>query len=606
MAGMLASPPPYRPTWWFELIGNKNAWQWQAPTSTQDRREKERRVTLSAIAERCIRWLEASDFGRPYLDPPTHAAIAAMESVQLADNVPTADTPTDVAATLYDTSLMQDISTLASTLRDSQDIEGTFLDKAIGTCCRSLRSRLHTGDFTGEQIQAALEPLRSGDIDSRLSDSQTQEISRFIASNIVSSVAALRRHNCGPIYDEAWAVIVARAFSLEPSLAKFRLFMYIMNQANPIDLHNIDATLYRQMMADFVHMQAKLLHDGGNKMHWAIQQIIFADAIAQIPREKRDSILTAAAEDMYTADGERLRDYTWVLLQAQLGGFTTEDMATMVLNHKEKYGAMSSFEALMLAMTRLLSNGHFDVPTMVQLITTIHKTHVSHWTLLTEVTMDLGGTGALETLMNWLHLTSDLDILLRSLIISHIDPEAPSLAGSSLRVMDKLLLDRDMVDQPWGTSTMPQGLLALMDKVRLAPAFSRITKMPMETRYNMMELLEWIAYWHMESPHVQSRQAFRGAEGCLVRHEKLASLDEKGNLTAHVDRGSASILVVLTRIIVRDLEAGQWGRTSRLQWLVKKIGKLQGDAEARTAWEALMKWRQRIRESQRPQESRRW
>jgi hypothetical protein len=104
-----------------------------------------------------------------------------------------------------------------------------------------------------------------------------------------------------------------------------------------------------------------------------------------------------------------------------------------------------------------------------------------------------------------------------------------------------------------------------------------------------LEFIEWLAYRYMVSKHLKDRQALRGVEWCLRRYERLSP--------GH--RGSPKILVILSRILIRDLEAGRWGRTQRLKWLISKIEQYQGTAQARKAVKTVEGWRSMIDEQMR-------
>ena len=70
----------YQPQWWFNSWGDLTEWKWQPPSTTQERREKEKHSKISRI-DTLIQWLEASDLDKPFLDPPTDT-IRAGESTE--------------------------------------------------------------------------------------------------------------------------------------------------------------------------------------------------------------------------------------------------------------------------------------------------------------------------------------------------------------------------------------------------------------------------------------------------------------------------------------------------------------------------------------------
>ncbi|KAF4122404.1 hypothetical protein GMORB2_7396 [Geosmithia morbida] len=503
-----------------------------------------------------------------------------MQNLQLTeDNIARSSSK---AASLYDTSLLKGVSTLTSAIRGVATMDKPTLDSLTDACCRSLRSALHSGDFTIDQIYTVMEPLGVGELDPRLSEPQIRSIDRSIAKTVIYTIAVLRRHSHDSLYEGAWSAIIGHVFSMAPSVFKFRRFSYIMSQASPMDIHNIDDALYRQIIREFAYTHGDGLRNSGVIAPWTMRLSYFARSLAQIPQTKFDSISRAVTEEVWHPDGKRQHRFTWLLIQAQLSHSTAQDMAALTLEYQDEYGPMSGSELRVLAMARLVSEGRLDLQTTFQLSRMYRAQPCSRWPDLAEAVMDLGGTDSLKSLVRWLQSIRGLSCLIRSLIFTNIDPEESGLALSSRRVMGKIMEDAGI--SPRSLEAEVDFISAKRLKIR-----GRGTDIPpselksrMHMRRGMMEFLEWLAHWYLLSPLLTDRQALRGVEWCLVRYEWMAN--DNG-------RGSSVVLAVLARVLMRDLTAGQWGRTSRLRWLMTKIEKYQGHEQARKALKTLNDWR---------------
>lgn len=580
MADIMASPPAYHPTWWFELMGNKNTWKWQSPTTSQYRREKEGKTTFSGLVDKCISWLEDSDLDKPFLQPPAEA---------VAQSPPT-QAPVDSAQPVTrgsprDSSPMADIVSLQEDINANATIEDQKLDKLLGRCCRSLRARLYSGDFTTQQISAILEPLDRTVIDSRLSDLQIRILTRFIASTVISTVAALRRHNPGKAYDDAWAAIIDKVFSMEPSNSKFRLFRYMMEAASPADIDSIEDPLFAQMIQQFVGSHGHG-YKYGVESTWTIRTALFAHAVDRLPEARFGAILQDIQSNVWDEAEARKHRLTWLLVRAHLSHSTTYAVAEMTLKFLDYHDFLLNLEVQKLAMARLASEGFLDRRSLCGIAKAHYEDPSSRWTVLAETSLEENGTDSLKSLLGWLQHTGEAPIFLRSLVIAQLAPESQDLGARARLVMEKMMSDTEFVHSP--LTLQVDVIRKMMLKDRLNARVSKMRHKGLLLRHGLMDLMEHLAYLYMLAPRLSDRQALRGVEWCLRSYEKMAP-DR---------RGSAKILVILSKVLIRDLQNGAWGRTERLQWLIAKIKQYHGNKRALKAAKTLEGWRKMIVDQQ--------
>ena len=92
-------------------------------------------------------------------------------------------------------------------------------------------------------------------------------------------------------------------------------------------------------------------------------------------------------------------------------------------------------------------------------------------------------------------------------------------------------------------------------------------------------LLEMMSKWYLEATHLNDRQALRRIQNCVNHY---------GRISPTLSSVAISNLV---QVIVRDLERGCSGRTTRLDYLVSLIYKHLGKAEAEVVLNQIRGWR---------------
>jgi hypothetical protein len=88
--------------------------------------------------------------------------------------------------------------------------------------------------------------------------------------------------------------------------------------------------------------------------------------------------------------------------------------------------------------------------------------------------------------------------------------------------------------------------------------------------------------WFVKAKHLNDRQVLRNVERCASYQRVLSN------------GVSSQTLANMTDIITRDLENGQRGRTSRMQWLLDMVAQTLGQEQARSTASALNGWRFQI------------
>ncbi|KAL6869224.1 hypothetical protein ACO1O0_000548 [Amphichorda felina] len=574
MAAIMASPPAYHPTWWFELRGNKHAWQWEPPTSSQCRRDKEGTTTLSGLADKFIRWLEASDLDKPFLQPPAEVAAAQSLAPQRAE----APARAPARPSFREAGLMAPIAKLRRNIGGMEIADKQLQQEYRVRCTRALVACLRSGNFTNEQVRAVLESLTLPAAGWGLPKDQLATLLRPISRQIISTIAFYRRKTQVKAYDDAWTVIVDKIFSMKPGVIKFRLFRYMMHKASAADIADMKDSQFVQVMQQFVRSHGDTAIDDRVLPIWFKRASLFSQAINRLPEARFEAMVPGIEGEVWDRGETRRRWLTWFLVRACLKHSKTDTMSEMMVRFRQQHTCMTNFEVRTLSMARLVSEGFMDNPAVTKGKLVMNPSSKS--TALADMTLQMGGMDSLKGLMAWLRSTQDEQWLFRSLLLTRLDPETEQLGLMARRVMEKMMDDPAMSRRLF-LLTVDLVTKTMMNKLPDARSVDA-AKSREQLQCGVRELVEWVAYWYMQTPHLNDRQALRGVEWCI-------KISEKPNLQ---DRGSSKILVMLAKMMIQDLEQGKIGRTTRLRWLVAKIEQYHGAKAAKAALKTLEGWRQ--------------
>lgn len=572
MTGIMASPPDYRPTWWFELMGNKNAWQWEAPTTSNHRREKEVKMSLPGLADKFIKWLEASDLDKPFLEPPTEAIIQSS-ALQPA---------TDITQDYVQVDLVpQEIAALRDGILKLEKVTYKRLRPLVVECCSSLKDRIARADISAEELIVALDPLDAACLE-RVPQTHTQFVIRGVSHTLVSTISSLRRNGYGEAYQESWTAVVDHISSLKAGKAKSRLLRVLRTQASFSDLENLNDESRWQAMKDYVIIQADKIKRGKTSA-WLSQTSQFTRDLEDLSTEDFQMLYDAAESFVgsYIGDSEKARQlqFSWLLMMAHLPHVTPKDMIRASQAFLDTFGTLSSLESWQLSLAHLASNNMLDHETYRILSQIEYGSFEQQWTTLGIAVLNSSSAGALQYLCTWLNDIGSLPDLVRSLLSYGLEFQP----ADALRVMEQMIADPEIQREPLVSGIQYKTKILTTPKNRVS------SKRGLEIK-RLKGLLDKVAYWYMVTPHLRDRQAQRGIERCQAIYRHLNG-----------GRDSSSILLNLALVLTRDLQRGEWGRTSRLKWLIERIARQHGEKEAAEVLKTLKGWRELLLEQQRHQ-----
>ena len=556
MGAVMSSPPPYRLLWHFELMGNPNEWKWEAPTTPAQRREKEGKMSLSNIGDKLVKWLEASDFDKPYLQPPV--------------DINASTTSTHVG-------LSSKIADMRTTICLLGQVDKQALDRCVHKFRQVLRRRISAGHVSVQDLMLAMEPLDSVTWERIGDDELARSFTTSIQSYIVSTLGRMRRQDADGMYLEAWLAMANRVLSMPGTDATFTVLRCLVKESLPSDRHHLSPELLVNIGRSFLLTQTNRSKSSSG---WLLRFARFAQMLERLDATQRSTIepgLLAYILHYSSITGHKKAhdlQYSWLLLQAHFKSLSPTAFEAILDGFRNSYGPLSEYKSWQLATARLLATGVIDHDQHSLLVTPASTSARSRWTSLATAVQ---GKDEIAALCETLRAVHCLDTLAWSLVFSEATRERDDAIR---RIISHPGIDRHVI---WRA----------IDKQRRTIMRARRSgqELPSHSQPRALRsLVAKMSSWYLVAEKLSSRRAFQGVELCVKAQRAMCRWrgPQRGRL-------SPTVLENLTEVIIRDMRTGP-GRAERLEHLLRVISEQRGTAEARKARMALYVWRQKIRE----------
>lgn len=564
----MASPPTYRPLWHFEVIGTINEWQWEPPTSAAERREKNERrkgLSLANLKDKLFKWLEASDFDKPFLQPPSDIALGpeapalSEEDVAKLGPAPTAE-------------IAEKIAMVRNEISQTQVFSRKKMDGWKNCICSLIGRRIRVRRITIAELMLAMDPLDSitrQHIPRDKAHILTSQIQRYI----ISSLAGIRKKDESGKLLEPWLALVDRVLAIDTANHGLRMLSYLVGQASPTDSALLPLDQLVKKAQAFLVTQSNRLD---RCHHWLHRMALFAKMMQSLDIVKRTAIQAGMAafvqEQAVEVTGEQARqlDFCWLLLQAYEESLSPEAFEAALQKFLDTHDFFRGMEAWQLATARFTGTQVIGEKQYQNLVQKPQQSIDDRWTLWAAAVMDSGQEGALKEFCNTVRLMERPDSLARALVSSHSGQNGDAASRVIQQIVSKGDIDHSII---WDGIKAQQA--AIMMKAGDGDVDSEIK--------SLLEVVDKMANWYQISPHLRDRQAQRGVEQCLRMYKSTTG------------RVSPAVLSSMLKVFLRDLEKGELGRTSRLQHLVRVIEQEQGMEEANKARRMIDDWRSVIR-----------
>ncbi|KAM0260480.1 hypothetical protein ACHAQJ_002712 [Trichoderma viride] len=606
MTGIMPSSSTYPPLWHFDIAWIPAEWKWEPPSTVEERKRKKQAINPSALFDGLISWLEKSDGDRPFIQPPADVAVsdvsvgetAAVESVYHGVSIP-AETPKELT-------VLRDRIILLET------INSAVLDRLRKKFRHQYLRRMEEADISVEGLRLAMEPLDQATRD-KISDPRMANwlVARIRRSLLSGLDVAQRKSSDNAVVPDLWMTFSAILCSSGGSYQNIRLFNRMMNLMPDSIRAQIPTDQIFNLTRSFVVAQA-----GSTNLHmrWMDSAAEFGEAISILHPTQTQSLDTDInalfSQQERNLERDRKLLFSWLMAKAYNPITTNTDFLQF---YRELTSSreidLGHLQLWQLIVARLKATGAITTDAHSELTGTEYSSLSQRWTALFSAVHGLPNASSILTeLFSFFKGIDQTDALLSALSSLPIS----RMSIDSARTIAAACDDHQLALQLYEAlrSRLGQGeQITSWGWEAWVPYLERIIKDPEITRpvhwevLNLsqlgaaaaqnaadpeqiareiqakMALLDRMGQWYMEASHLNDRQVLRRLQRC-------ASVQR--DLTEGV---SSQVLAHVAEVVTRDLQRGQWGRTTWLEWLLGMVAQKHGDEHASDVLKTLKGWR---------------
>lgn len=612
MTGIMTQSSAYTPIWHFEVASLPGIWKWQPPTTPAARKSKRQDLSVSGLFNGLISWLEKSDAGKPFIQPPDDFPMLQTASAEaIAWDVPTLnDIEPEIIrhSSIMPADLPEEISKLRTSINLLEDVNEDNLYQLFKACRRSLRRRIERGDLSIEGLVYALDPLDSA-AKTRISDPKTtNRLSAMVRRTVLNAIDAAQKKNPNAHLDKLWVAFAVGLCESKAGNHDIQLFWRMMAVMPESLRTQIPAERIFNLTQSFVTAQA-MRHN--LFAHWSARAARFGDILSRLSEQQREDLEVRLQsfllqDDPVLENSRRLR-FSWLAIKAHDSSTTSDAFVACVCELiNNQFVGLNSMQLWQLVVARLTSAGFVEPVAHKNLTETEYTSMTQRWTLIvTAVLASSNPDAGLRELCALLKGVGQMGALTRALtawplkytrldavqaVAAACDDHAIALQLYDA-VKSKPMAKQRLGEWDWRSWTpyvermiMDPSLepLRIWQVLRLTPKGTQKGG-PLDNAapdvQAKVELLDQMARLYIEAPHLKDRQILRQVQRCVTSQRSLT-----GEL-------SSQMLASVMEIVTRDLEKGERGRTARLDWLVDLIDQTHGTERAANALSAIKGWR---------------
>lgn len=620
MTGIMPSSSTYTPLWHFDVAWIPSEWKWEPPTTVEERKKKKQNMSPSALFDGLISWLEKSDGDKPFIQPPPAADIALSNMSNTSAGEAAAVEPPyhDIPMPME---LPQELVVLRACIASLETINSVALDRLRRAFRRDYLRRMEEALISVEGLRLAMEPLdqatREKISDSRMADWLIARIRRSLLTGL--DVAQTKNYDDAAMR-ELWTTFATVICSSGGSYQNVRLFKRMLTlMPDSIKIHITTDQIFN-LARSFLVAQA-----GSSNLstRWIATAAQFGEALSMLhpaQLQSLDSDIHALfSQQEISEDGDRRLLFSWLIAKAYNPSTINQEFIQSYrdLNASREID-LRHLQLWQLIVARLKSTGVIEANVHSELTRTEYTSLSQRWIALFSAVHSLPNASSILTgLLNFFRDIGQIDALisaLSSLPISRVSIDSVRTIVTvcqdhklALQLYEALRsrLGQGAQITSWGWEVWVPYLERIikdpeitrpvhwevLDLPRLAAASRRATADPEEIAREIqakMALLDKMGQWYMEAAHLNDRQVLRRLQRC-------ASIQRA--LTRNV---SSQVLAQVTEVVTRDLQRGQWGRTTWLQWLLGMVAQKHGDEHAGDVLKTIKGWRWMIDRHQGP------
>ncbi|KAK5990876.1 hypothetical protein PT974_09151 [Cladobotryum mycophilum] len=586
MTGLMPSTPIYSPLWHFEVASIPGTWQWEPPTTQEERRRKGQGLSVSTMFNHLIGWLEKSDADKPFIQPPPSEDPNVVVQATAAGEAMASDVATGELYQDYPVDFPQEIVKLRDNIGLLEAVDDEALFRLCKTCRRSLTRRIRRGHLSVEGLLLALEPFDQETRD-RLPDQKTAgKFAAMIRRSILTVMDDVQSKDPKAHLQHLWLAFAAWVCASGGGHSNNQLFWRLMHvMPEPVQAQIPPEQIFH-LTRSFIIAQAAR-HNIFT--HWNARAENFAEILERLSASQREKleadVESFLAQDDGVSETKKRMRFAWLVVRSFDAKTTNEAFIHSYQAHMSDFGIrLNSLQLWQLMVGRVKMVG-VTKEAYSQLIET-ENTSISRPNMRV-----LGGIGEMENLAEAL-LSAPAQLIradaVHALVVACDDHRLALELYASLEAKS---VDKPLLWKHFSWSTWAPYMERMIKDPELDSAhFGKLLNLgrimrrddPDEAEKEVqakVELLDKMSRWYMETTHLNARQLFRRIGECAAIQRSLINII------------SPETLANLTGVITSDLERGEWGRTTRLEWLIRLVADTQGDKQAEITASTLKGWR---------------
>lgn len=577
MTGFMPSSVMFPPPWHFEVIPDTASWRWEPPSTSEARRSKGKDISASGMFNSFIGWLEKSDADKPFLTPPAietapmlkmtgeAAALASEPDIRVIERHDATYTPQS-----------RELSHIRDELAQLQDATIEQVTALLRPYRDNVTQSVIAGSYTAAQLVQLMDTHRNTAL-----QTGTEGIDRKLASEVAHAIVDGITAAPLTIAERLWLPVCISICHRRGSSDDVRLFRRLMAAMPTSVSHQLPASHIAHLTNAFVTSQASR---STSSPHWSIRANKFAMALEYLSLPQLTEIQSQIRAYVSTP---RPR-FAWLSLVAHSSAVSHAQFAELIATD-----LLNDTQVWQLCTARLNASKAISRQDYQQLISATYKLHPQRWSCLIQtLAKSTTASKELHTILSSIHA---VDTLIHNLSLS--PPPTAAICAFATNCDDHSLAIQihDAIPRRWSTSSWTSYIEPIInDPLVEHRIFSLLHLMSKPSTHNeckstitsKMQLLERIAAAYTGSAtHLTHRQRLRRIESCATRQYALSGFVSPQTLACMAD------------LVTEDLTQGKWGRTSRLDWLMKMVKKHQGSERAKSAAVVLQGWRKTIDES---------
>ncbi|RDA85786.1 hypothetical protein CP532_6321 [Ophiocordyceps camponoti-leonardi (nom. inval.)] len=616
MTSHITESPGFPLIWRFDVPPATNKLQWQPPTTAEYRRLRNQPSIASRLVSRVISWLKMLA-GAAFSEAEADAAVQEAEAAPAQMSLP------------------EEIALLRRIVCQSEETISTKrLFELCKGCQASIRVRVKQGELSLPLLDALFDPL-DPETRSRIPSRVANSITVMIRITLIRAMGHMQRIDDQFISSDLWLAVVERICNAKNGLHDLFLFSRLIDMM-PVYLQ---AYISSERVADLglalVLALARTEHCLVSSLRLN-QFVRFNEALGRLTETRRHDIydmmrsLVLQQEDGNADRRKRLR-FSWLLLRAFDSHASSSDIVEAYHAVMEPGSRLDSLQLWHLSSARFLVTGALPLGEKVSTMPSMLMSR--RWSILIRAVLPSQDYHAqLRELCSFLAAINGfwtMALALANLPFQDMPMDALQMNlvltvaqvcdhhALALQLYDAFLIQRRSKEELaiWNWTHWAKYVEGIIKDPAINPRW--VWKVLGKMTYNddhddddedeekevedededgdetaavaasevqaKMNLLIKMSHWMLEASHLTDRQTLRGLTRCASYQRKLTG------------KIAPSTLVHLAQVIVRDLERGQRGRTSRLEWLISLCEEQDPvDAEKTAAW--LRGWRSVIPE----------